>query len=124
MRAGGMAALGYLRQLNLDRLDAEQRFRVRRIIDALTEQSEEDAPDKIAALLAADLEVWLRLLERPEAAVRQAAAGNLAALLGLPVDIDPAADPASQKAKREQLREKIREKKRGGDHENTETRQK
>jgi hypothetical protein len=109
LRASGTAVLGFLHQLDADRLDAEQRFRIRRIIGALNEQFQEDSPDEIASLLAADPEVWLILLERPEAAVRKAAARNLALLLGLTIDIDPAADPATQKAKREHLREKIRE---------------
>jgi hypothetical protein len=107
LRASGTAVLGFLRQLDVDPLDAEQRFRIRRIIGALNEQVEDDSPDQIASLLAADPEIWLILLERPEAAVRKAAARNLALLLGSPVEIDPAADPATQKAKREQLRAKI-----------------
>ena len=51
-----------------------------------------------------------RLLGRPELATRQAAAGQLASLLGGPVGVDPAAEPETQKDKREQLRRRIEEK--------------
>ena len=110
LRTGGAAALGYLRQLDFNHLDAEQQFRVRHIIDALAGRSEDDSSDAIAASLARDPAVWLALLGRPEAATRQTAARQLAKLLGDPIDIDPAAEPDSQKAKRELLRARIEKK--------------
>ena len=48
-----------------------------------------------------------RFLDRPEKTTRTAAAKQLAALLGEPIDVDPAADPATQRKQREQLRTKI-----------------
>jgi len=110
LRAGAASALGYLRQLDFDRLDAEQQFRVRRIIGALGGKSEDDSTEEVAASLARDCTVWLALLGRPEAATRQTAARQLAALLGEPIDVDPAAEPETQKAKREKLRARIEKK--------------
>jgi len=110
LRAGAASALSYLRQLDFDRLDAEQQFRVRRIICALAGKSEDDSTDEVAASLARDSTVWLALLGRPELAVRQTAARQLAALLGEPIGVDPAAEPDTQKAKRERLRTRIEKK--------------
>ena len=74
LRAGGPAALAYLRHLDFGRLDAEQRFRIRRILEAAAAQTGDDSPEQAAASLAGDPLVWLALLDRPERATRQAAA--------------------------------------------------
>jgi hypothetical protein len=58
-------------------------------------------------LLANDPSVWLELLARPDPSIRHAAVQRLAALLGEPVRVDPAADPASQKPARDALRARI-----------------
>jgi hypothetical protein len=110
LRAGGNSALAYLRQLDFDRLDAEQQFRIRRILSALAGRNDEDSADEVAASISRDPEVWLALLSRPEAATRQTAARQLAKLLGQPIDVDPAAQPDSQKDKRDRLRERIEKK--------------
>jgi hypothetical protein len=110
LRAGGASALTYLRQLDSSRLDAEQQFRIRRILAALGGRNEDDTADEVAALLVGDPQVWLALLDRPEAATRQTAARQLAKLLGHPIDVDPAAEPTSQKGKREKLRAEIEKK--------------
>ena len=110
LRTEGTAAIGFLRQIDFRRLDAEQQFRVGRILDAFTGLSGDDSADEIASSLAADPMVWLDLLARPELATRKAAAGQLVLLLGEPIDVDPAAEPDSQKAKREQLKARIESK--------------
>lgn len=106
LRAGDAGAVDYLRRLDFNRLDAEQQFRVSRIIDALG-QANDDTVDQVAFTLAGDPTVWLMLLARPEPATRQTAARQLTALLGEPIAIDPAAEPDTQKDKREQLRVRI-----------------
>jgi hypothetical protein len=107
LRAGGPSALAYLRQLDFDHLDAEQQFRIRRIVSAIGGRNDDDLPDEVAAPLAHDPGVWLALLGRPEVATRQTAARQLAKLLDQPIDVDPAAEPDSQKAKREKLLTRI-----------------
>ena len=52
----------------------------------------------------------LSQLGRPEADTRKTAARQLTALLGEPIDVDPAAAPDTQKAKREKLRARIEKK--------------
>ena len=110
LRAGAAPALNYLRQLDFDYLDAEQQFRVSRIIRKLTGRSEDDSADAAAASLLRNSEVWLALLSQPEKATRETAARQLTALLGKPIDVDPAAEPKTQEAKREQLRARIEKK--------------
>lgn len=107
LREGGPNAIAYLWQLDFDRLDAEQRFRVHRIIAAQTGQHGEDSAEQIVASLAGVPAVWLALLARSDPAIRRTAAKQLAKLLGGPISVDPAADPKTQKDKREQLRARI-----------------
>jgi hypothetical protein len=110
LRGGAASALNYLRELDLDRLDAEQQFRINRIIRKLAGRSEDDSADAVAAFLVRNAEIWLALLGRPEIATRQTAARQLTGLLGKPIDIDPTAEPSTQEAKRERLRKSIAKK--------------
>jgi len=107
LRAAGPAVLSYLRQLDFNQLDAEQQFRMRRIVEAVSWQTSEDSVEQIAVSLAGDPTVWLSLLGRPERATRQMAAQQLIALLGESIPVDPNADPASQQAQREELQTRI-----------------
>ena len=107
LRDEGLAVVGSLEQFDDAQLDAEQQFRVRRIITAYRGRMVVDVPDQIAAQMFVDPLIWLALLDRPEQATRAAAAKQLAALLEEPIEIDPAADPATQRTQREQLRTKI-----------------
>jgi hypothetical protein len=96
-----------LKQLNFSRLDAEQQFRIGRILESQTGQRNDDTPLEVATSLAVDPSIWLALLSRPQQTVRETAAHRLEALLGGPIPVDPTADPDSQKAQREQLRVRI-----------------
>ncbi|MGD0652840.1 MAG: hypothetical protein ABSA16_00715 [Thermoguttaceae bacterium] len=107
IRAADPAVLNYLQQLDFSRLDAEQQFRVRRIIEALSERLGDDTPEQTASWLSGDPSVWLILLNRSEAATRRQAVGQLTAMLGGPIPVDPEADPATQKTQLEQLRLRI-----------------
>ena len=51
LREAGRAVVVYLQQLDPSRLDAEQRFRIRRIINALTAASGDDSPEQVASWL-------------------------------------------------------------------------
>jgi hypothetical protein len=107
IRAADPAVLNYLQQFDFSRLDAEQQFRLRRIIEALSERLGDDTPEQTASWLAGDPSVWLILLNRSEAATRRQAARQLSAMLGGPIPVDPEADPSTQKTQLEQLRLRI-----------------
>jgi hypothetical protein len=113
LRSAGKVALSYLRGLDFDRLDAEQQFRVRRIIRSLSLQTGDDTPEQFVWQLVGDGEIWLALLSRPQESTRRLAARQLGAILGRPIRFDPAADPATQKDQIEQLRARIRGKRTG-----------
>ncbi len=101
------AVLSYLQQLDFGRLDAEQRFRVHRIIEDISDRLGDDSPEQVASWLAGDPSVWLILLARPDAATRRQAARQLVAMLGGPIPVDPEAEPSTQKTQLEQLRLRI-----------------
>jgi hypothetical protein len=107
IRTADPAVLNYLQQLDFSKLDAEQRFRIRRIIEDLSERLGDDSPDQVASWLSDDASIWLILLSRPEAATRRKAAGQLATLLGESIGVDPEAEPATQKTQIEELRKRI-----------------
>jgi hypothetical protein len=98
----GQAVLPYLQKLDRDRLDAEQASRVRALIDALSVDYE-DTTDRIATWLADDAQAWLSLLARDELAKRRVATEHLGALLGAPINFDPAADQDVRDAQIERL---------------------
>jgi hypothetical protein len=110
LRAGGDVVLTYLRQLDFNHLDAEQQFRIRRILRAAAGRSDDDTADEVATSLSNDPGVWLAILGRPDLATRQTAAKQLAKLLDRTIDVDPNADPKSQKDKRDKLRALIEKK--------------
>ncbi|HWA98844.1 MAG TPA: hypothetical protein VG713_10150, partial [Pirellulales bacterium] len=97
-----------LREAENGRLDAEQRFRLRAIIQSLAEEDGDDTVDRVSGLLAVDPYLWLALLERASLEARQIAAERLEGLLGEPVDFDPEADAETRRTQRERLLEQIR----------------
>jgi hypothetical protein len=109
LRAGDPAVLSYLRQLDFRRLDAEQQFRVERIIAAFSRHISDESAEQTASWLAGDPAVWLALAARPDASLRRAAVDRLEALLEEPVALDLQSDPATQKARLEQLRRRLEE---------------
>lgn len=113
LRSAGQRVLGYLRGLDLDRLDAEQQYRVRRIINSLTRKTGDDTAEQFAAQLVGDPDAWLALLARREESTRRLAARQLEAILGEPIAFDPGADEATRKDQIEQLRAHVRAKRPG-----------
>jgi hypothetical protein len=111
LRGLGQAVTSYLDHLDSTRLDAEQRFRVRRILNAAAEKDAENTPEEIAVGLAADPAVWLDLMSRSDAGIRRQAAQWLSALQGEPIGFDPAADASVRAKQIEQLRAKLGAKK-------------
>ena len=107
LREAGRGVVAYLQQLDPGRLDAEQQYRVHRIIQALTVASGEDAPEQIASWLFSDPAVWLAMLSSETESTRKTAARQLGALVGKPIDFDPAADAPTRQKQVEALRPQI-----------------
>ena len=107
LREAGRAVVTYLQQLDAGRLDAEQRYRIRRIILALSVTEDTQAPDQVAAWLSGDPAIWLIFLSRDDEPTRRLAATRLAALLGRPFSFDPGADAATRQRQIESLRKQL-----------------
>jgi hypothetical protein len=107
LRAANPALLVYLERLDSTRLDAEQQFRIRRILEALSAKIDNDSPEQVASWMAGDTAVWLALLNRPEISARRIAAKQLVGILEGPISVDPETDPASQKSKFDELRTRL-----------------
>jgi hypothetical protein len=109
LRRLGRVVHTYLEQLDSSQLDAEQRYRVRRILTSLSPGTDDDTPPQIAAWLAGDPTVWLAMLSRQDEATRRLAGQRLEALLGEPIDFDPTAEPQAREAQIERLRTRLSE---------------
>ena len=107
LRAEGKAVLSYLESLEVDKLDFEQRHRIRGIRKALTKGDDNDAPESIAAWLGGDPRVWLALLNQTDLKRREIAAKQLSRLLGEQITFDPASAPETRSQQIEALREKL-----------------
>ena len=107
LRAAGLAVIPYLQGCEPMRLDSEQRFRIRRIVSALSRDNEDDSAVQTASWLSTDAQVWLSLLSRSALFTRQVAAGQLAVLLGGPIAFDPAAAEGVRKEQIEKLRQRL-----------------
>lgn len=107
LREAGPAVLPLLRRLDPEHLDAEQRFRIRRIINHLSAAESVDTADTVVAWLASDPATWLSLLERDDESLRNIAAEQLRLLLGREIDFDPAAEEAIRAKQVQRLRNSI-----------------
>lgn len=108
LRQSGQAVLPFLKSLDRKRLDAEQRFRIRLILDALSGNYEDDTPANVAAWLASDPAAWLAMLDRTDTSIRQTALEQLQQLLpDEAIEFDPLAEDAVRKEQLEQLRTQL-----------------
>jgi hypothetical protein len=107
LRESGPAILPYLKGLASEQLDAEQRFRIRRIIRGFVAAAVEDEPAQVARRLQNDRAIWLALLSRPQRDKREAAARHLRKLLGREINFDPALEPDQSAPQAAALREAL-----------------
>ncbi len=96
----------FLERIDDQRLDAEQRERVRQILAGFG-RSVEDSTEQAAARLAGDAKVWLALAKRSDEPRRRLAAQQLAKCFDRPVDFDPAAEAEKRAEQLEKLRIEI-----------------
>ncbi|MBL8825625.1 MAG: hypothetical protein JNM18_01480 [Planctomycetaceae bacterium] len=107
LQAVGAQAVPWLRRLDLARLDAEQRARVRRVVGELGEAEEEDSSRGVVRWLAVDPQTWLLLLNRDDAKLRQLALDKLTRQLNRPIEFDPAADAETRQKQLAELRKSL-----------------
>ncbi len=105
--AGGMVA-SYLERLDVRQYDAEQQYRIHRIIQSISTRTADERPEQISAWLAGDPAIWISLMRREDESVRRLAAERLSGLLGRPVAFDPAADAAARAVQIERLQAEVR----------------
>lgn len=104
LRQYGTAIVPFLQQLPLDRLDAEQRSRIRRIEFDLAGAVQEDLPENVVTWLAADRQCWLALLDRDDPSRRKLAKAQLESLVGSSIEFDADAAPEVRAAQLARLR--------------------
>ncbi len=95
--ARGRCVLGFLQELDLTMLDAEQRQRVGDIQKALT-VDRQDTPARVTAWLVNDRRTWLALMNDDQLQHRTRAHSHLMRLCDRPVDFDPEAAPETRAA--------------------------
>lgn len=103
LRNMGPALVAYINRLDLTRLDAEQRYRLRKIKRLLT-AVRYDSSERVAAWLSDDREAWFALLSRDDQKHRETAANRLALICGKRLDFDPAAEPIDRQRQVNRLR--------------------
>jgi hypothetical protein len=108
LREGGETVLRFLRQLDFKSLDAEQQFRVQRMIIFLSKKAVDDSLDEITARLIGDSRAWLILLSREQQSTREVAAKRLSAILGKSIDFDPTADQKTRQRQVERLKKQLK----------------
>jgi hypothetical protein len=107
LRKAGRLVVTYLDQLDSSSLDAEQQYRIRRIIRTLSRPAGIDTPGSTVAWLSGDPSVWLAMLGRDDEAVRRLALERLEGLLGETVAFDPKAERETRQQQLDQLRTKL-----------------
>lgn len=107
LREVGPAVLPLLRRMDSRQLDAEQRFRIRRIIAPLMAVDSTDSADTVVPWLASDPAAWFALLKREDVKIRHTATEQLELLLGYQLEFDPDADEPTRRNQIDKLRGSI-----------------
>lgn len=107
LRASGAALMPFLRRVDFNQLEAEQRYRLRRIMAGQPFEVAADSIESTAEWLADDPRIWVELLNRDDRARRATAARQVARLLESAIDFD--ADAAAEVRQRQltALRERV-----------------
>ncbi len=107
LRASGAALMPFLRRVDFSQLDAEQRYRLRRIMAGLQVEVTVDTVESTAEWLADDPRVWVELLNRDDLPRRETAARQVARLLESPIEFDAAANADVRHEQFVMLRERV-----------------
>lgn len=107
LQSYGPVILPFLRGKDRGEFDAEQAFRVRRVIRGLDKNADEDTPDRVLPWLTGDPRIWYALLSRDDLRVRGIAVEQLSKLLETKLDFDPAAEATERELQRQRLHERF-----------------
>jgi hypothetical protein len=106
LRGFGRAAVPYLQGLDRNKLDAEQQFRIKHIVLASYEGSN-DTPGRAATWLVGDPRAWLPLLASETVELRRQAAAQLKELVGGTIAFEPDADAATRQKQIAEIRKTL-----------------
>jgi len=107
LRAAGTALAPFVRRLDMSQLDAEQRYRLRRIMAEHQAAEAADTVDSTAEWLADDPRIWLAFLDHEDVARRATAARQIERLLESPITFAADADDATRASQIEALEARI-----------------
>ncbi len=107
LRQIGLSAFPFLERLNMGRLEAEQRMRIKRMMREITWQRS-DSPGRVAEWLVNDPSVWLALLTSNEEEVRAIAKAQLSRVYGQEFEFDLTADETTRQRQAEVLRNEFK----------------
>ena len=105
LRAAGRRVLAFLNKLDGQALDAEQRFRISRIVRSF--QGQEQSPREIAEEMSDDPSIWLAVAADERESVRRTSLSELRRLLEQPIDFDPAAEAAIRQNQLRKINQQI-----------------
>jgi hypothetical protein len=107
LRDAGRDAVLFLQKLDVSQLDAEQQFRIQRILDSMADGESQDSPESIAGFLCGDPDLWLIFMTRDSEPTRRVAKQHLERFLGEPIAFDPATTQPVRRRQIEQVRAKL-----------------
>ena len=106
LRGYGRAVLPYLQNLDRQKLDAEQKFRIKRIVLA-SHGGNDDTPGRVATWLVGDARVWVSLMASEGKERRRLAAAHLSQMLDEKIAFGPDADASIRNKQLEKLRKSL-----------------
>jgi hypothetical protein len=106
LREIGPLVVPFIDRLDVARLDAEQRQRLRRIRDSLT-ATKADSAERVAAWLIHDKTAWFAMLQHEQPETRQVAMRQLVQITGRPLEFDVAGDERTRQLQINRLRREL-----------------
>ncbi len=103
LRAAGPMALPYLATLNPNQLTCEQRQRIRRVRESMANAAA-DSPERVGLWLVDDEQIWLTLLNHPDAENRHMAVLRLMEIRPELTNFDPYGDELYRQEQLAQMR--------------------
>jgi hypothetical protein len=108
LREAGRSIVVYLERLDRGRLEPEQDYRIRRILQTLSSgRGADETPERAASWLSGDPTTWWLLMRREPETTRRLAAKRLELAVGHTIQFDPAAPPGVREQQLEQIKAQL-----------------